>query len=633
MGAAMLAPLDLLFIALFIGWSTWMGLRARRAARANLEQFFLAGRSLSGWQAGASMAATQFAADTPLVVTGLVATGGVFALWRLWIYAIAFLVMALVLGAAWRRAGVLTDAELTELRYGRTRLAATLRAVKAIYFGVVFNGAVLAMVMLGAARLTEPFLTWHAWLPAALYDPLVAALPTTGLRLALPGAPPEAAADNLLSIVALLAVTAAYSATGGLRAVVRTDVLQLAVMLLATAAYAWVVLDAAGGRAGLARGLDALFPADGRGPGGLTRHGLTAFTPDAAGGASLGLIAVVAIQWLAQSNADGSGYLAQRTMACRDEREAERAGVVFTVLQILVRSLCWLPIVVGLLVLLPPGPGPLDTAYVAAREATYIRGMIELMPDGLRGLLVTAMLAAFASTIDTHLNWGASYLTHDLWARFAAPRLLSRPPSPRSLVWTARLGSLLLVVLALALAPAMESIQTAWQTTLLFGAGSGAVLLLRWLWWRMSAAGELAALAASLLAAPLLLAGIDDENGRLLAMAAIGTSAGLAGAWLGPAVPRADLEAFYRRVRPPGLWGPIAGAEAGAARRRLRDRLIAAFGLAFSLFALLVGLGSWLVQSPPPAWLPSAPVWVAANCLLGVATLPLWLALVRASRS
>lgn len=628
----MLAPIDIAIVTAFVAWCLWSGWRARRAARESLEQYFLAGRTLPAWQAGASMAATQFAADTPLVVTGLVATGGVFALWRLWIYAIAFLIMALLLGAAWRRAGVLTDAELVELRYGATPAAAWLRALKAIYFGVIFNCAVLAMVMLAATRLTEPFLRWHDWLPAALYAPVLRAVEVLGIQFALPGAPPVASADNVLSLAALLLVTAAYSSTGGLRAVVRTDLLQLAIMLAATAAYAWAVLDAVGGRAGLSRGLEALFAADGSGPGGMTRAGLTAFTPGAAPAATLALVSVVAIQWLAQSNADGSGYLAQRTMACRSARDAERAGVVFTVLQVLLRSLLWLPIVVGLLLLFPPSDGAPGTAgYVAAREATYVRGIVELLPAGVRGLLVTGMLAAFASTLDTHLNWGSSYLTNDLWARFGAPRLLGRAPSPRSLVWVARLGTLLLVLAAAALVPLMGSIQTAWQTTLLFGAGTGVVLLLRWLWWRMTAVGELSALAASLLAAPLLLAAVADESARLLAMAAIGTAAGVAGALLGPPVAVGDLQRFHARVRPPGFWGPCDPQR--AARRRLARRLGAAFGLAGSIFALLVGAGSWLLDSPPPAWMPSAPAWVAANLIAGTAALPLWAWLVRSSRA
>lgn len=628
-----LSGIDLLILLGFVVWSTWAGLRSRHIAGVDLEQFALAGRTLRGWQAGVSMAATQFSADTPLVVTGLVATGGVFALWRLWIYALAFLVMALLLGAAWRRAGVLTDAELSELRYGTTAQAAALRAIKAIYFGIVFNAAVLSMVVLGVTRLTEPFLLWHDWLPAALYDPVLGLVTHTGLHLALPGAPPQASANNLLSLAALLAVTTAYSATGGLRAVVRTDILQFGIMLLGTAAYAAVVLAATGGPDGLADALTRLFPDDGSGAGGLTRNALTAFTPDLATGAGLAVAAVISVQWLAQANADGSGYLVQRTMACRDDREAERAGVIFTVLQILVRSLLWLPIAVGLLVLFPPtGGAPVDPGYVAHREATYVRGIVELLPAGLRGLLVTAMLAAFASTLDTHLNWGASYLSNDLWARFLAPRLLGGPPSPRSLVWVARIGTIALVVLALAVAPLLDSIQTAWQTTLLFGAGTGVVLLLRWLWWRMTARGELAALAVSLVCAPLLLWTIADESYRLLAMAAIGTIAGIGGALLGPPPDLAALRAFYRRTRPPGFWGPVAGEEVAAAHRRLVRRGAASLGLAGSLFAVLVGLGSWLLHSPPPTWFPHPNAWIAANLVAGTGALPLWVWLVRTSR-
>jgi Na+/proline symporter len=347
----------------------------------------------------------------------------------------------------------------------------------------------------------------------------------------------------------------------------------------------------------------------------------------------MALLGVVAIQWLAQSNADGSGYLAQRTMACRSPRDAELAGVIFATLQVLARSLLWLPIVVGLLVVFPPvdfRSG--DLGFVAAREATYVRGMVELLPHGARGLMVTGMLAAFASTLDTHLNWGSSYLTHDLWARFLAPRLLGRAPSPRSLVWTARLGNLLLLAVALALVPLMGSIQTAWQTSLLFGAGIGVVLVLRWVWWRMTPAGELAALGTSLIAAPVLLLAIDDEARRLMCMAVAGTTAGVATALLGSPTPRVHLARFHEQVRPPGFWGAVAPYDTLAARRRLVCRLLAALGGAFSLFALLVGCGSWMLASPAPAWMPWPRGWIPANLAVGLGTLPLWVYLVRMSR-
>ncbi len=150
--------IDLLLVLAFVTYALWSGFAARKDASQGPEEYFLAGRRISGWKAGLSMAATQYAADTPLVVTGLIATAGVFALWRFWVYSLAFLLMGFLLAPAWRRASILTDAELCEQRYSG-RAAELLRYVKAIYFGTVINCVVLAMVLLAATRITEPFLT------------------------------------------------------------------------------------------------------------------------------------------------------------------------------------------------------------------------------------------------------------------------------------------------------------------------------------------------------------------------------------------------------------------------------------------------------------------------------------------
>ena len=174
--------LDLLIVLAFVVYAVGSGFRARKKASEGLDEYFLAGHSISGWKAGLSMAATQFAADTPLLVTGLIATGGIFLLWRLWIYGLAFLLMAFVFAIGWRRAGVLTDAELTEVRYsGRGVL--TLRVLKAVYYGTVINCVVMAMVLVAAVRIAEVFLPWHEWLPGGLYDPVVAFVSSTGLAL------------------------------------------------------------------------------------------------------------------------------------------------------------------------------------------------------------------------------------------------------------------------------------------------------------------------------------------------------------------------------------------------------------------------------------------------------------------
>jgi Na+/proline symporter len=620
-------PLDALILLAFVLYAVASGLAGRRAASRNLGEYFLAGRSLTGTRAGLSMAATQFSADTPLLVTGLIATTGIFGLWRLWIYALAFLLLGFLLAPCWRRAGVLTDAELSELRYGG-RGALLLRGVKAVYFGLVFNCAVLAMVLFAAARIAEPFLQWHAWLPPGLFQPVLAAVRAVGVPLTqMAGAQGwVASADNLLSLLAILFLTTFYSTTGGLRSVVRTDLGQLALALGGTLLYALFVVDAAGGWSTLASRLAQALDAH---PQGLQSRELLAFTPgeapSAVGGA---MLAVLGLQWLIQMNADGTGYLAQRCMACRSDADATRATLVFAWVQIFLRSLLWLPIGVGLLVVYAPDG---DAAgFVAGREATYVRGMAELLPVGVRGVLLTAMLAALASTLDTHLNWGASYLTNDLYGRLYCGALQGRRPEQRELVRVARVSNLLIVVLALGIMTQLSSIQTAWQVSLLLGAGMGVMLLLRWLWWRVTAAGELASIVASSVLAPVLVATVPDsrEALRLLLVAAGSTLAGVGVSLLSPAAPSDGAREFYARVRPPGFWGRLAteqGEAARAPRRRMIRGLTRTAAAAFSLFCALVGVGSWLVGGTVPGWFAAPALWSPTLLAIAAVLTPVYL--------
>ncbi len=611
----MLAPIDLALLAGFVLWCAFAGLRNRAAASRGLEDYFLAGRTLPGWKAGISMAATQFAADTPLLVTGLIATAGIFALWRLWIYALAFLLLGFVLAGCWRRAGILTDAELAELRYG-SRWAPTLRVAKALYFGTVFNCAVLAMVLLAATRIAEPFLLWNEWLPASVFAAAHHFAAWAGVSLTATIGDPElvltASANNWLSLAAIFAVTALYSATGGLRAVVDTDVAQFAIAILGTALYAVLVVREVGGLGALPQQLSTLYGAE-------AASGLLAFTPSRAHEIGGVAVVVIAIQWIAQMNADGTGYLAQRAMACRSETDARQAALVFAVAQIVLRSLLWIAIGLSLLVLLPAATGA--AVDVARREATFVDGIASFLPAGARGLMLTGMLAALASTLDTHLNWGASYWTHDLYGRVWCRGIRGREPEPRRLVWIARASTLGILVLSLAVLTQIGSIQTAWQATLLLGAGMGVPLLLRWLWWRMTALAELSTIAASLLLAPLLLAVVDDEGARLLVMAAATSGVAIALARCGRPEPTEPLDAFYRRVRPPGFWGPVAsrcGCDPRADVLRLARGLLLTGAGALALFCALVGAGTWLFGSPAPVWFPWRTAWITANLALAV---------------
>lgn len=614
--------IDLLIVLAFIAYAIGTGLRARRTASQNLQEYFLAGKTLPGWKAGFSMAATQFAADTPLLVTGLVATAGVFALWRLWVYGLAFLLLAFIFAVGWRRGGVLTDAELTEARYSGTGVL-PLRVLKAIYYGTVINCVVMAMVLVAAIRIAEVFLPWHDWLPAWLHGAVVAFVAATGLHLgeSVTGlAPAVATANNLISILLILLFTAAYSTTGGLRSVVNTDVGQFALAMVGTAIYAWVVVDAVGGLGGLSERVVALYGAERAGT-------MLSFGPETLPQVLLPFLMIIGLQWFFQMNSDGTGYLAQRSMACRSDRDARVAGVIFTWAQIFLRSLLWLAIAVGLLVLYPFTPEEAaGVGFAATREILFVTGIDDLLPPGVRGLMLTGLLAALASTVDTHLNWGASYWSNDVYDRLVCQAWLKRRPRDRELVLVARLSNVLILAIALAVMGNLGSIQTAWFVSLLFGAGMGSVLVLRWLWERINLYSELAAMAASLVTAPLLLVfmGTDAEGEwlRLLIMAVVTTAAAVGVTFITPRTDREVLLSFYERVQPFGFWSKtarLAGDRPEAPRQALRRRLGAVIASAASLFLLLLGVGRLMI-APPDA----SAAWTWAFILVGLALVPVW---------
>lgn len=625
--------LDIAIFVAFLIYALQAGLREWGRSSQNLEEYFLAGRSLSGWKAGLSMAATQFAADTPLLVTGLVATAGIFALWRLWIYALAFLLMGYLLAPSWRRIGVLTDAELTEVRYGRAP-AGLLRGVKAVYFGTIVNCTVLAMVLLAATRLAEPFLLWDQWLPSWFFDWLVRLVKGGGVPFTIGGLEAEQvwvrSANNLLSIGAIVGVTVFYSTTGGLRSVVATDLVQFGIGILASGLFAWVVVDSVGGLTGIGQRLQEQFSSSAGYA--LTGREILAFTPDHAKDVTLVVLLVYGFQWLFQMNADGTGYLAQRSMACRTDHDARLAAVVFTAAQVLLRSLIWLPLALGLLVVFPPPVEPVTAQFIADREFTFVQGIDELLPPGVKGLMLVGMLAALASTVDTHLNWGASYWTNDLYRRFLCEGWLKRSPSPRSLVWVARGSNLLIVFGALCILPWLSSIQTAWQISLLLGAGMGMVLVLRWIWWRITAWGELACILTSLILAPALIGWMPPEHeaARLLIM---GVGSGFMGIVVSLGTGPEDvnrLTDFFQRASPPGFWDPIERrirADSLSSRTRFNRAVLAMLATALSMFCLLTGLGTWLVGSPAPDWMPFRELWIGGLLVVGAALCPVWLKL------
>jgi len=609
--------IDLLIVVAFVVYAISVGFRAQRKASRNLQEYFLAGKTLSGWRAGLSMAATQFAADTPLLVTGLIATGGIFLLWRLWIYGIAFLLMGFVFSACWRRAGVLTSAELAEARYSG-KAVLVLRTLKAIYYGTVINCVVMAMVLVAAMRIAEVFLPWHEWLPSGLFGAILDFTQWLGLSLA-SGAtavdPTVATANNAISILVILSFTALYSTTGGLRSVVATDVMQFALAMVGTSVYAVMVVSHVGGLDALAQRVVDIY-------GAATAGKLLSFVPT--GGEALApFLVIIGLQWFFQMNSDGTGYLAQRSMACATDRGARIAGVIFAWVQILARSLIWLVIGVGLLVLYPFSPEAASgDQFAAGREILFVTGIDDLLPVGVRGLMLTSLLAALASTIDTHLNWGASYWSNDIYKRLICKQWLKRKPRDFELVLSARLSNLLILVIALIIMANLGSIQTAWFISLLFGAGVGSVLVLRWLWERINLFSELAAMVVSLIVAPILLVATQQEWLRLSVMALVSTTAAISVTFFTPRTDKSVLIQFYTKVRPFGFWkqtAALAGDDPYAPTKRLARALRTTMLVSVSLFLMLVGVGKLLIRTPDEtlAW-PLIYIAVAAGIL------PLW---------
>jgi Na+/proline symporter len=337
----------------------------------------------------------------------------------------------------------------------------------------------------------------------------------------------------------------------------------------------------------------------------------------------LPFVMIIGLQWLFQMNSDGTGYLAQRSMACKTDRQARLAAVVFTWAQILVRSLIWLVIGVGLLALYPFPPEAVSgDQFTASREILFVTGINEHLPAGARGIMLVGLLAALASTVDTHLNWGASYWSNDIYQGLVCRKWFKREPGRRELVIAARLSNLLILTIAIIIMANLGSIQTAWYLSLLFGAGMGSVLVLRWLWERINLYSELAAIVTSLVVAPILLVTTQQEWIRLSLMAVASTTAAVAVTFFTPSTSDTVLKEFYHRVKPSGWWrraASLIGEDPGIPKRRLARGLRTTVLTALSLFLALVGIGKILVPDPGQSSLLPYLSLVAA-----VALIPFW---------
>lgn len=683
-----LETIDWAVICLYLLFALALGLWFSRRAGQSVESFFTGDRKLSWWIAGTSMVATTFAADTPLAVAGLVASGGIAGNWLWWSWAVAHVVATFFFARLWRRSGVLTDAEITELRYsGRT--ASALRGFKAVYFGIFINCMTMAWVIKAMAKISEAFFN----------------------------------IDNTIVIAGCIVFSVAYTILGGLRSVVVTDFVQFSLGMVGSLALGVLAVRSFGG-------IGALGDATTAGSGLLGElqatslrfghsenhvHDVLAFFPDSEHTLTplAFLVVMLFVGWWRY--AEGSGYIVQRLAACRSEADAQGASLWFAVAHNALRPWPWILVGLAALVVYPqiPGqsaerltdptgvvsvePGVIDVAAggrlnfrwpaqdlaapatsattpplsatlleqtvevkldtsamdgggsrffatfagfsttslapLTLRSATgeyRIEGMrVELvdremgypllmrtyLPAGLLGLVIASLLAAFMSTVDTHTNWGASYLTRDIYQRFIDPDA----PAKRA-VLVSRLAIVLIAVIAGLTSLGIDSIAGVWKFMITLGSGLGSVTAARWYWHRVTPQAEFAAILVTTVStvglamappeflmqlvgflwgdqSPAGLAGMI-QAAPILIVAAASLATWIPIALWGPQNDRHQLKAFYDKVLPPGPgWAAIAG-HAGAADEHPLPwlALLSLTGIGV-VFGALFGIGEMLLGS------------------------------------
>ena len=451
-----LASLDWIFIISFFVIFLIIGLVVAKRAGKDSKEFFLSGRNMPWWLLGISMVATTFSADTPNLVTDLVRQDGIAGNWVWWAFLITGMLTVFVYAKLWRRSKVLTDLQFYEMRYSGKE-AAFLRGFRALYLGVFFNVMIMATVCLAAIKIGGIMFGLAPW-ECVLYASIVTVL---------------------------------YSSIGGLRGVIFTDFLQFIVAMVGSiwAAYYIVNMPEIGG-------LDAL----------LTHPNVADklnFLPDFKDSKSLItlLIIPIAVQWWSVwypgAEPGGGGYIAQRMLSAKDEKNAIGATLLFNVAHYALRPWPWIIIALASLVLYP------QLSDISAEFPNAVLGhdlgysaMLTNLPPGLLGIVVASLIAAFMSTISTHLNWGSSYISLDFYKRFLKPTA-----SEKELVNVGRISTVLLMVFAAIIALFLSNAKSAFEILLQIGAGTGSIFILRWFWWRVNAYSEITGMIVSFVVA------------------------------------------------------------------------------------------------------------------------------------
>ena len=562
--------IDWLIVLLYFCFTMGLGLYLSRRAATSLVDFFVSGRSLPWWLAGTSMAATTFSIDTPLYICGVVASRGIAGNWEWWSFGIAHVVLIYVFARLWRRSEIVTDAELTEMRYGG-KTAATLRGVKAFLFAVPINCIGIGYAMLAMIKVVDALGLWES----------------LGLNLG----------NNakIWSVIAISLFVLVYSGFSGLWGVVATDFFQFFLGLTGAIAVAIVAVLHVGGIHELVPQVQqttnidvlAFFPLT-WGEGGITWN-------DAAGITATTFSAYIFLQWWSFRRSDGGGEFVQRIAAAKDEAEAEKASWFFNILHYVIRTWPWILVALVAMVIYPD---------LSDRELGYPKLMLDFLPPVILGLVVASLIAAFMSTVSTSINWGASYLTNDLFLRFIKP-----DANQSELVLVGRIASVLVTILGAIAAFFAKDVATVFRLVIAIGTGPGLVLVLRWFWWRINAAAELAAMVSgfviglSLSIIPDFNAIFPDFGYKLLFISTLTAIIWISVMYLTPPESDEVLDKFYLRVRPGGIgWLRERERTGVLPAQDLKQDLLKVVAAILLLFGSMFAIGGFLLLQSVTGW-------------------------------
>ena len=521
--------LDWLIIFLFFAVSLGIGIYVSKSSGKSANEYFLSGRSMPWWLLGLSMVATTFSTDTPNLVTDIVRSNGVSGNWVWWAFLITGLLTVFVYAKLWRKSNVSTDLEFYELRYGG-KPARFLRKFRAIYLGIIFNVITMSAVTLAAIKIGGIMLGLEPWQTVI----------TAGL------------------------VTVTFSAIGGFKGVVYTDVILFFVAMGGAigAAFYLVNLPEVGG-------IEALLSNE-------NVSGKISILPDFSDTNALIALLIIplAVQWWSSwypgAEPGGGGYIAQRMFAAKNENHAIGATFFFNIMHYALRPWPWILVALASLVVFPD----LDSIQQAFPNITEDKlgndlaypAMLTKLPTGLLGLVLASLISAYMSTISTQLNWGSSYIVYDFYQTQINPSA-----SQKQLVAVGRISTVLLMVLSTLLALLLQNAMQLFNLLLVFGAGTGLIFILRWFWWRINAWSEITAMVASGLISLTLtipsikatlfgLEGIMPSWAEFPFVVAVTTILWLLITFITPSEDESVLRSFYKKTQPGGPgWAKIVG--------------------------------------------------------------------------